>query len=73
LHHAAAVFPNARLLHRRIGKIFHMGVPEDISKGTEGLDDPKSWNVASNPAGKEQHSPGKGRNLTPQDTIEPFT
>ena len=54
----------------RIGKIFHMGVPEDIAEGRAGLDDPKSWDLALNPAGKEQHSPGKGRNLTPQYTIE---
>jgi iduronate 2-sulfatase len=66
----AQLFRQDGYFSARVGKIFHMGVPEDIVPGTAGLDDPKSWDVALNPAGKEQHSPGKGRNLTPQYTME---
>ncbi|MEL0118754.1 MAG: sulfatase [Opitutae bacterium] len=42
----------------RISKIFHMGVPPDITKGSDGADDPESWNEAYNSKGPETKVPG---------------
>ncbi len=36
----------------RIGKLYHYGVPSSI--GTDGIDDPASWEVAINPAGVDR-------------------
>lgn len=43
----------------RVGKIFHMGVPIDIEKGTDGEDDIDSWTERFNSQGPEWQSEGK--------------
>ena len=42
----------------RIGKIFHMRVPEDIIKGTNGSDVKGAWTERFNSSGLEAHTPG---------------
>ena len=37
----------------RISKVFHMGVPPDVTKGSDGADDPESWDEAYNSKGPE--------------------
>ena len=44
----------------RVSKIFHMGVPIDIEKGSDGKDDPASWNEKYNSQGPEWQAPGEG-------------
>ncbi len=47
----------------RVSKIFHMGVPGGIEKGTDGADDPASWSEKYNSQGPEWKAPGKGETL----------
>ncbi len=44
----------------RVSKIFHMGVPIDIEKGSDGTDDPASWTEKFNSQGPEWQAPGEG-------------
>ncbi len=44
----------------RVSKIFHMGVPIDIEKGSDGKDDPASWTEKFNSQGPEWKAPGDG-------------
>ena len=44
----------------RVSKIFHMGVPIDIEKGSDGKDDPASWTERFNSQGPEWLAPGEG-------------
>jgi iduronate 2-sulfatase len=47
----------------RVSKIFHMGIPGDIEKGSDGSDDPASWGQAFNSPGPEWKAPGNGETL----------
>ncbi len=47
----------------RVSKIYHMGVPGGIEKGTDGADDPASWNERYNSQGPEWKAPGDGETL----------
>ncbi len=44
----------------RVSKIYHMGVPGDIEKGSNGKDDEASWTERFNSQGPEWKAPGEG-------------
>lgn len=56
------LFKNAGWRSVRSGKMYHMNVPGSV--GTNKYDDPASWDVSISPPGKEQHTQGRGRNIT---------
>ncbi|NGM63097.1 sulfatase [Sphingobacterium sp. SGG-5] len=43
----------------RVSKIFHMGIPRDIEKGTDGKDDPASWTETFNSQAAEWQASGE--------------
>lgn len=56
-------FKNSGYYTARVSKIFHMGVPGGIEKGTDGADDPASWTERFNSQGPEWRAPGDGETL----------
>ncbi len=56
-------FKDAGYYTARVSKIYHMGVPGGIEKGTDGADDPASWTEKFNSQGPEWKAPGKGETL----------
>ena len=56
-------FKDAGYYTARVSKIFHMGVPGGIEKGTDGEDDPISWTERFNSPGPEWKAKGKGETL----------
>jgi len=56
-------FKNNGYYSARVSKIFHMGVPGGIEKGTDGADDPLSWTERFNSPGPEWKTPGDGETL----------
>jgi iduronate 2-sulfatase len=57
------LFKNAGYYTARVSKIFHMGVPGDIERGSNGADDPRCWTERFNSPGPEWKAPGDGENL----------
>lgn len=43
----------------RVSKIYHMGIPGDIEKGSDGTDDPASWTESFNSQAAEWQAPGE--------------
>ena len=56
-------FKNNSYYTARVSKIFHMGVPIGIEKGTDGSDDPACWTERFNSQGPEWKAPGDGETL----------
>ena len=56
-------FKNRGYYTARVSKVFHMGVPGGIEKGTDGADDAISWTERFNSQGPEWKAPGDGETL----------
>lgn len=56
-------FKNSGYYTARVSKIFHMGVPGDIEKGSNGADDEASWTERFNSQGPEWKAAGQGETL----------
>ncbi|MEQ9289609.1 MAG: sulfatase [Cyclobacteriaceae bacterium] len=66
-HHPslAGFFRDNGYFTARVSKIFHMGVPGDIERGTSGADDADSWDYAYNVMAPETLSPANLELLSP--------
>ncbi|MFT4537168.1 MAG: iduronate 2-sulfatase [Saprospiraceae bacterium] len=53
------LFKEAGYYTARVSKIFHMGIPIDIEKGSDGTDDPASWNEKYNSKAPEWQTEGE--------------
>ncbi|MCD6596408.1 MAG: sulfatase [Bacteroidales bacterium] len=56
----AQLFKDNGYYTARVSKIYHMGVPGDIEKGSNGTDDKASWTERFNSQGPEWKAPGEG-------------
>ncbi|MBC6998148.1 sulfatase [Cytophaga sp. FL35] len=54
------LFKESGYVSARVSKIYHMGVPGDIEKGSDGKDDPASWTEKYNSQGPEWLAKGAG-------------
>jgi arylsulfatase A-like enzyme len=59
------LFRNHGYFTARVGKVFHQGVPDEI--GTDGLDDPPSWDVRINPRGIDREVHDRIVSIVPPD------
>ena len=66
------LFKNNGYYTARVSKIFHMGVPIDIEKGTDGMDDEASWTERFNSQGPEWTAKGEAELVqgNPDGSIE---
>lgn len=53
------LFKNNGYFTARVSKIFHMGIPIDIETGSDGADDPASWNEKYNSKAPEWQTEGE--------------
>ena len=61
------LFKNHGWFTARVGKIYHYDVPTGI--GTDGLDDPPSWNRVVNPKGRDVTDAAQITNPTPEKPV----
>ncbi|SMP64209.1 iduronate 2-sulfatase [Neorhodopirellula lusitana] len=57
------LFKDSGYYSARVSKIYHMGIPSEISKGGDGADDALSWTERFNSQGPEWKAPGPGETL----------